>query len=300
MIILYVNYLKTNFKDTHRIMAYFSSQFKTQKNAVTGGMMYIFNTIYTQTSENRNEEPPIYVEGMTISDNWDSVNNKDVFKLPEEILNPSVTKRIYERWLQDCSGCFVKPPTLVRFLINVKNTEDEKAHVAGLTQEEEDEEWIIVWIPTKVVVDMPNFEIHWSPSYKIRKTTRIPEFEEKLADDPSIREISLKEPQRGYDATMNDTARLLARRDHGAQSDRLQEISDLVLPFSDSPTLRLEIDQDLAREKYRKRVREARLKAKLARYRAERIAQRYEERYGVYPEEDEEEAQTEVDQSDEE
>ena len=45
----------------------------------------------------------------------------------------------------------------------------------------------------------------------------------------------------------------------------------------------------------RKRIREARIRAKLARYRAERLAQQFERKYGVWPEEDQEEAQTEID-----
>lgn len=266
-------------------------------------MMYIFNTLYTQTSQTRNEEPPIYVKGeMLLSHEfWDEETTTRIFKtIPEAVYDPSLTKQIYERWLQDCSGCFIKPPTFERFLANVKNVLDESASGGGMTQEEEDFEWILTWIPTKVVVDMPSFEIHWFPCYKIKKTTRIPDLDEvveKTTKDKSIREISLKEPDRGY--VPNDDARLLHTRDVAGQNEWLQELNDGILPFSDSPALRLDMEQDAARERYRKRVREARLRAKLARYRAERIAQRYEERYGVYPEEDEEEGQTEKEQSDE-
>jgi len=60
----------------------------------------------------------------------------------------------------------------------------------------------------------------------------------------------------------------------------------------------LDIDIDAQRDKLRRRIREARIRAKLALYRAERLAHKYEERYGIYPEHDEEEAQTEAEQSD--
>lgn len=285
-------------------MAYFGSQFKAKKSTNNSGMMYIFNTVYSQSSENNNEEPPIYVEGEILpsADCWNEDTISNIFKtIPEEVYNPSVTKRIYERWLQDCSGSFVKPPTLERFLTNVKNILDVNSHSASISQDEEDDEWTLAWIPTKVVVDLPVFQIYWFPCYKIKKTTRIPDFDEIVEEknaDKSIREISLKEPERGYEAT-DGAARLFNPRDGISQNDWLQELNDVSLPFSDSPDLRFNVEQDAAREKYRKRVREARLRAKLARYRAERMAQRYEERYGVYPDEDEEEAQTEVEQSDE-
>jgi hypothetical protein len=287
-------------------MVYFSSEFKTRKSAKNNGMMYTFSKLYIQTSVNLNEEPPIYVKGEVLpsSYDWNDDIITRIFKtIPEEIYNPSVTKKVYERWLQDCSGCFTKPPTLERFITNVKNVLDESGSCAGITQDEEDDEWVLAWIPTKLVVDSPNFEINWFPCYKIKKTTRIPDLdniEEIISSDKTIREISLKEPERGYIPTENQTSRGFNQRESITQNEWLQELNDGTLPFSDSPALRLDMEQDAAREKYRKRVRDARLRAKLARYRAERIAQRYEERYGVYPEEDEEEAQTEVEQSDEE
>jgi hypothetical protein len=84
------------------------------------------------------------------------------------------------------------------------------------------------------------------------------------------------------------------------QNEWLQEISDLSIPYSELPTLRLDPNFEQQKEKYRRRVRDARIRSKLAKYRAERLAQRYEERFGVYPEEDEEEAQTEAEKTEEE
>ena len=79
-------------------------------------------------------------------------------------------------------------------------------------------------------------------------------------------------------------------------------MNELPLSMSSNPPLRLDGDLsiDIQREKYRKRVRDARLRAKLARYRAERLEHRFFERFGVWPEEDADEAQTEAENSDEE
>ena len=77
----------------------------------------------------------------------------------------------------------------------------------------------------------------------------------------------------------------------------VQDIS--LMPLSDRPALRLEAELDSAKERFRRRIRDARLRAKLAKYRAERMAQQFQEKYGVYPIEDSEEAQTEYGSSSE-
>jgi len=88
----------------------------------------------------------------------------------------------------------------------------------------------------------------------------------------------------------------------GARPEQWTEVNELPLSMSSNPPLRLDGDLsiDIQREKYRKRVRDARLRAKLARYRAERLEHRFFERFGVWPEEDADEAQTEAENSDEE
>jgi len=64
--------------------------------------------------------------------------------------------------------------------------------------------------------------------------------------------------------------------------------------LSDISPFRLDVNFEKQREKYRKRIRDARIKAKLARYRAERLCAIYEDKFGYWPSEDEDEAQTEV------
>lgn len=72
-----------------------------------------------------------------------------------------------------------------------------------------------------------------------------------------------------------------------------EELTDI--PLSDLSPFRLDANFEKQREKYRKRIRDSRIKAKLARYRAERLCAIYEEKFGYWPSEDEDEAQTEVD-----
>jgi hypothetical protein len=69
--------------------------------------------------------------------------------------------------------------------------------------------------------------------------------------------------------------------------DSLIPVGDL--PLSDLPPLSFEVeDQDPAREESRRRIREARLKVQLAKLKAQRMEQRYFERYGAAAEDSEE------------
>jgi hypothetical protein len=284
-------------------MSYFNSKFKRQKN-VEGKIDYIFTILYEQTEKNRNEKLELSVDGYSINMN-ETLNSEQELKIfkemPEECFNPSVSRRIFETWLQECGSTFTKPPTIEQCLNNLENHFDEYALVAPINAGEEDESWMLQWIPTRIVVSMPKFQIWWAPSYKILNT-RIPEledFEEKISAN-EYHEIQIHTPDKLGSSMINQSKIITTNPKILENVDWLQEINDSSLPYSDSPALRLDLEHDTQREKFRRRVRDARIRAKLARYRAERLAHRYEERFGVYPEEDEEEGQTEVEQSDEE
>jgi hypothetical protein len=261
----------------------FSPKF-TKQLSPTGKTVYWFETLYKQTSATRNTVPPLAVNGDVLYSN-DETKNDEIFKvLPDEISNPEVLKRVYDAWIVDCSGAFVKPPTIENCLVNTEISLDSSVALANILSSEESTDWLLQWVPTKIKVDSPKFHMYWAPCYKI-VNTRIPE---KIAIE-TIPDVDVQNPERTYTFTPG-TTRLY-------NGEWLQEITDMPLPLSDSPALRLDIDMDLNREKMRRRVRDARLRAKLAKYRAERMAKRFEERYGIYPEEDVEEAQTEAETS---
>ena len=265
----------------------FSSKF-TKHVSSTGKTVYWFETLYKQTSTTRNTIPPLAVDGEVLY-STDGTRDEDemtqIFRvLPDETRNPAVLKRVYDAWTVDCSGAFVKPPTIEHLLTNTENIVDSAASLATILSDEESKDWLLQWVPTKIKVDSPKFYMYWAPCYKILNT-RIPE---KIAIEMSP-DVDVQNPEKTYIFTPGNT-RLY-------NGEWLQEITDMPLPLSDSPALRLDIDMDVNREKMRRRVRDARLRAKLAKYRAERMARRFEERYGIYPEEDVEEAQTEAETS---
>lgn len=274
-------------------MEFFSSKFKRQKTP-TGSYQYWFTASYKQDEKTLNEKPFISVEGETVcaANGFSYEEEQNAFKkLPEEVYNPVTSKQVFEQWLHDCSSAFVKPPTIEQCLANVENLWDSNAPVAVLDSAEESLNWTLQWIPTKIKVDPPNFQIYWAPSFKTLATP-IPDFGEESSSSDLV-SVELQEPEKSYSAS--STTRLITAP---RAKDWTQELTEVNIPLSDSPALRLNIDSQ--REKFRQRVREARIRAKLARYRAERLAQRYEEKFGDYPEEDNDEAETEVDQSDEE
>ncbi len=213
--------------------------------------------------------------------------------LPDELENPTNLKRVFDQWLLDCSGCFVKPPTFEKFKYS---SESALQDTVILDNDATDKKtYVYSWYPVKIELDVPTFKVHWAIVHKAVETPTIADTKIRIDDDEP--EVQVEEHM--Y-MQQPDGTRFITTKD-GARTEWLQELNDVSLPFSDSPALRLEVEHDEAqREKFRRRVRESRIRAKLARYRAERLAQRYEERYGIYPDEDAEEAQTEAEQSDDE
>jgi hypothetical protein len=274
--------------------SYWSTKFKRERSS-DGTRCYWF---HAEPLLLNSPDHPFALWGDVIYANHPNGNFEDRFtQLPEEVENPTIHRQIYESWLSHCGACFTKPPTIEQCLANTQNVLDPNGPVVVLEPEEEDEDWALIWLPTKIKVDSPVFQIHWAPTAKKLFTTRIPEDDGQQSVGRI--DIDLQSPERTYtiNARPNESA-MATSANQLHQTAFLQELKDIQLPLSDSPPLRLDGDTDLHREKMRRRIRDARIRAKLARYRAERIAQMYEERYGVYPEEDEEEAQTEFEGSD--
>jgi hypothetical protein len=219
--------------------------------------------------------------------------------LPDTCHTDGMIQRIYEQFAKECGKWFKKCPTLDAFRNGLQQVVDGDATIASLRPNEEDYDWQLLWVPTVIRMIGSNFTIGWAPCYKLKqhKQSRlIPDQEE--VDDSLIPE--LQGPELSPSIQEGNTRLIHTNPSTTVRTDWLQEIPESMLPYSDIPALRLDEEFLAQREKYRRRVREARIRAKLARYRAERIAQRFEERFGVYPDEDEEEAQTEAEQTEDE
>jgi hypothetical protein len=273
---------------------YWSPDYASQRTP-DGHRMYWFSAEGTTLDS---PDHSFAVEGSILyADNPNEIPEGIFTEIPEEVENPAVQRQVFEQWLKDCSHRFVKPPTIEQCLAHTQTIWDSNAPVAVLEPNEEQLDWTIIWLPTKIKVDSPVYQVYWAPTTKKKPTARIPEDEVEDQESTGQIDIELQGPERIYTLHTRPTDSLSSNNSSQQQTTFLQELKDIQLPLSDSPPLRLEGDFDVHREKLRRRVREARIRAKLARYRAERLAQHYEERYGVYPEEDEEEAQTEFEGS---
>jgi hypothetical protein len=260
-------------------MSYFSTAFKKQ---LTPKSTYKY--IFTSPISLKNESERKLFNTLSIQAAHDGIEKGE---LPDDFENPTLLKAVFDQWLLDCSGCFVKSPTFEKFKY--------ESQVVLTPYEIHDNLPVCHLYPVRIELDMPIFKIFWTISHRTSETPTVSA--DKITIDEDEPELQVDEHT--Y-IQQPDGTRFITTKD-GVRSEWLQELNDAALPLSDSPALRLEADHDeVQREKFRRRVREARIRAKLARYRAERLAQRYEERFGIYPDEDAEEAQTEAEQSDDE
>ena len=290
-----------------RIMATSSSRFFEEtyekEKLPSGQWEYIFRHKRLQ-NHNGHELPSIYAMGQLLPSELEEgeIPEEDETRifmtLPNDCFRDEMIERLYTKFMEDCGKWFQKRPTLETFRNGVHQEVDQDATIASLGPNEEDYDWELGWVPTVIRVSGGRFTVGWAPCYKFRRTKRsrlIPEFEEGDEMIPDLQGVeSVATPQQGNTRLIHTTPSTTVR------TDWLQEIPESMLPYSDIPALRLDEEFLAQREKYRRRVREARIRAKLARYRAERLAHRFEERFGVYPDEDEEEAQTEAEQTEDE
>lgn len=228
------------------------------------------NTVYIFSVINPEVNTEVRVKGASTNQ-----SNEEISELPEECHSQEIAKLVFERWISECKEQFVKPPTIQQCLAHYTPMKREPVPMVAISPEEEDKLWTIYWVPTHIEIESPTFRILWAPLQKEEIKNTLIEFEETNELDANEKPIEI----------------------HGGW---LHDVSDL--PMVSGPPLQLDIDIGIQaqKEKFRKRVREARLRAKLAKYRAEALAQRYAERFGSWPEEDMEEAQTEAENSSEE
>lgn len=256
----------------------FSTEFHRKKTST--GLLYTFSI------NQQAQEGICCVEGETLvlNDTLESIHKKTT-ALPEECLNPLRFKALFTQWLEDCSGVFLKPPTLTQCLSNVSSFHDVSANIVSIPPEEEEEDWLLLWVPTKLSLSQGAFRIGWAPLFK-RKCTRIPALTEFLEME---------------EARMEDIHEVQISNSLEQTSQALQEPTRSHEDWSQD-ILGLETTTQIAqnKEKFRKRIHDARIRAKLARYRAEQLANLYYRKFGEWPEENEEEAETVFESSSEE
>lgn len=196
--------------------------------------------------------PPLAFEGDIFSYESPVVTEQLPFD-PKDSQIIALTQTILQQWLTDCQKAFVRPPTLEQCLANVRHVVQDCGHIAVIEPEEEGNEWQALWVPSLITVEIPHFEIAWTPAFK-RENTRITEDMEVVTND--LQSVEIHQPEKTY-TIMPSTTR---REDDNA----LEEVTDFQAPLVDGTTLRLDMGLHEQREKMRRKVRDSRIRAKLA------------------------------------
>lgn len=278
---------------------YFSSNFRRQQGA-DGKYVYWFDSVYLNTTGRPTEIPFELVSSEHLVAKPPS-KQEILQDTPEDLHNPLIWKAVYTQWLKDCSGAFVKSPTLENCISKTQSLVSPTFLAPTPPTNEMSDSFQYVWLPMQIKFTTHQIQMYWQPQGVVQKSRIDLEDDDSSTESASGAAVDIQNPEKTY-TFIPQQSRTGVAGETDSGEHWLQELADLHIPYTDGAPLRLQstADQDAQKEKFRKRVREARLRAKLARYRAERLALRFEERYGYYPEEDVEEAQTEAEsQSDE-
>lgn len=201
-------------------------------------------------------EQAIYYEGV--------VENVD---LPA---SPAVEEAFVKEFIHKTKKYFTNPMQPEKVLRHLR-------HVVGKSEVPKAQGWYTFqWKPVLFVVKAGDFALTWEVA-AFKETTPVIPAEFTASTTP--RAQSPEAPEQ----TIQEIRKIQIH-------DSLIPVGDL--PLSDLPPLffgRDEVEVDPAREEVKRRIREARLKAQLAKLKAQRMEQKYYERYGQ-PAEDSEES----------
>ena len=135
-----------------------------KEKGVGGKMIYTFSV----------HDSPIEEEGalLTTTDMDRETLRSLVWTLPESCKQH--TSALMEAWLKQCSSAFSTPPPLEKCLAQTIVEVDRSAKIPTIGPEETGREWVLLWKPTRIQIDVPKFLLSWAPVQK-KEITRIHE-----------------------------------------------------------------------------------------------------------------------------
>jgi hypothetical protein len=188
----------------------------------------------------------------------------------------AVTQAFVSEFLEKTKKYFTTPLTAEKVLRHLR-------HVADTVNRPREEGWFtLVWKPYAFVVKSGDFALSW-------------QITDAKATEPLIPADFTATTPRAQSPAAPEQASLRQIQIH----DSLIPVGDL--PLSDLPPLSFGTEEsDPEKEESKRRIREARLKLQLAKLKAQRMEQKYYERYGQPAEESEESSEFSSDSEDEE
>lgn len=183
--------------------------------------------------------------------------------------NLAVTQQVVAEFLEKTRKYFTNPLTSEKVLRHLR-------HTSYMEEPPKKDGWYrLKWEPFSMTIKSNDFELIWKLSDNEEADALIPpEFTDSTT--PRAQSPTGPVPEQKTEQVRNIQIH-----------DSLIPVGDL--PLSDLPPLSFGTeDFDPAREETRRRIREARLKVQLAKLKAQRMEQKYYERYGQVPEDSEE------------
>lgn len=186
----------------------------------------------------------------------------------------AVIHAFVQEFLEKTKKYFTTPLTAEKVLRHLRHTAD------GANRPTESGWYTLVWKPYALIVKSGDFNLSWQiveakvaePMIPAEFTTTTPRAQSPaVPEQPEIRQIQIH--------------------------DSLIPVGDL--PLSDLPPLSFGTESDPEKEEIRRRIREARLKVQLAKLKAQRMEQKYYERYGQDAEDSEESSEFSSDSDEE-
>jgi hypothetical protein len=148
----------------------YNPQFAKEKG-IGGKMVYTFS-VHDSSFE---EEGTL----LTTNDLDRETLRSLVWTMPESC--KTHTSALMESWLKQCSNAFTTPPPLEKCLAQTVIEVDRTAKVPTIGPEETGREWVLLWKPTRIQIDVPKFILYWAPVQK-KENTRI---HESLFSEPA-------------------------------------------------------------------------------------------------------------------
>jgi len=181
--------------------------------------------------------------------------------------SPSSTEQFVREFLEKTKKYFTSPLTAEKVLRHIR-------HVADTVNRPKEAGWYeFTWKPYAFTIKAGEFTLSWQIT---GVTSTEPVIPANFTESTTPRAQTPKVPEQTTEQVRNIQIH-----------DSLIPVGDL--PLSDLPPLSFGTDEfDPAREETRRRIREARLKVQLAKLKAQRMEQKYYERYGQVPEDSEE------------
>lgn len=181
--------------------------------------------------------------------------------------SPETTQAFVSEFLEKSKKYFTSPLTIEKVLRHLRHT----VQPAELPSQEA---WYsFTWKPALFVIKAGDFALGWTVAHFEQMDAVIPV---EFVEPTTPKAEAVKAPEQ----SANQIRNILIH-------DSLIPVGDL--PLSDLPPLSFGTEEfDPAREETKRRIREARLKVQLARLKAQRMEQKYYERYGQVPEDSEE------------